>query len=353
MNVGILTFHRGPNYGGYLQAWHVREAVRKLGHQAEIINYQNPVLRKTENPGLRNFHPGTLRHAFRVWQKRRPFLPLVDTFSPYPFTTNPAEVNWGSFDVVLVGSDVVWDYQTPTFGMDPCYFGSHPSQQDPRFVSYAASCGPADPSKGVPEWVSGGLQRFSHLSVRDETTRRLVAMACDRETPLVVDPTWLNPDPAPQRSIVPRDPYVLVYGGALNDVRAAELRRFARGKGWKIVGAASAWKYCDLTLNGFDPFQWVDLFRNARAVVTATLHGLLYAVKANKPFLMVALPAAANKSRTVIERCGAINRLTNPTESFGPDRLTLLEDSSPPEPDHAWIEASRSYLRSALDRPPA
>ena len=240
MTIGILTFHRGPNYGGYLQAWHLRQAIRHLGHQAEIINYQNETLRASERPILHNYHPATLRHAFRVWRKSKPFQPLVDCFSPYPFTSDPGKVPWSEFDTVIVGSDVVWDYQTAHFGHDSCYFGAHPSQSETHFISYAASCGPARPESGIPDWVSSGLSRFSSIAVRDETTRTLVRKACGMESALVVDPTWLNEDPAPSRSIVPEKPYILVYGNPLNDARAAELRAYARRRGLILVGAASA-----------------------------------------------------------------------------------------------------------------
>jgi len=351
MNVGILTFHRGPNYGGYLQAWHLREAVRRLGHQAEIINYQNPTLRASERPIVHNYHPATLRHAFRVWRKCRPFHPLVEAFSPFPFTSDPAAVPWRDFETVIVGSDVVWDFQTPQFGNDPTYFGAHASQQNTRFISYAASCGPANPEQNLPDWVSHGLRRFAAVSVRDESTQRLACHARGSTPELVVDPTWLNDDPPPAQSIVPSKPYVLIYGNGRDPARGTELREFCHQRDWLIVGAASGWKYADITLNSFDPFQWVELFQRAQAVVTATLHGLLYAIKARRPFLMVALPAAANKSRTVLERGGALDRLVDPSETFGKDRLTLLEPGNAPVPDAAWIEKSRGFLSQALTLP--
>jgi hypothetical protein len=43
MNVGIPTFPNGPNHGEFLQAWHLRQAIRKLGHDVTVANYQNPV----------------------------------------------------------------------------------------------------------------------------------------------------------------------------------------------------------------------------------------------------------------------------------------------------------------------
>lgn len=353
MKVGILTYHRGPNYGGFLQAWHVREAVRLLGYEAEIINYQNPVLQATERPSLRNLHPATIRHALRTWRKARPFRELVESFSPYPFVNRPDEVPWRDFSTVIVGSDVVWDFETPSFGEDPAFFGAHSSQSDTRFVSYAASCGPANPESPIPDWVRDGIQRFSAISVRDSSTEKLVARAAGIESELVVDPTWLNSDPIPQRSIAPSSPYVLVYGNPLNSQRAELLRSFCREKGWKIVGAASSWKHADVTLNGFDPFQWAELFREASAVVTSTLHGLLYAIKSAKPFLMVTLPAAESKSATVLARTGSESRRVSPDAPFTPALLRLLDPDTcePAQPNMPWIRASRLFLERSLELP--
>ena len=40
MRYGILTYHQIPNYGAVLQAYALCAAIRKLGYDCEIIDYQ-------------------------------------------------------------------------------------------------------------------------------------------------------------------------------------------------------------------------------------------------------------------------------------------------------------------------
>lgn len=40
MKVGILTFHHVANYGAMLQAYALQQAVQRLGHEAELIDYR-------------------------------------------------------------------------------------------------------------------------------------------------------------------------------------------------------------------------------------------------------------------------------------------------------------------------
>lgn len=350
MNIGLLTFHRGPNYGGYLQAWHLAEAIRRTGNSAEIINYQNPVLYESEQPRFRSVHPARIRHTLRSWFKTRPFAPLVKELSPGALATDASQINWRAYDTIVVGSDVVWDFQTPHFGEDPAFFGMAAAQKDVRFVSYAASCGPADPSRDVPNWVGEGLRKFAAIGVRDENTLELARKFGKVSPELVVDPTWLQEDRPASLPIRHPGRYVLVYGDALNPAKANSLRRYCHRKGLRLVGAASAWKYCDQTANGFTPFQWVELFAQAEAVVTCTLHGLLYSIKLQKPFLMVTTSASARKSRTVLDRTNSWDRVTTEDSLFSDELLEKLASPAgqTPQPDSAWIAASRAFLERSL-----
>ena len=43
---GILTFHNAHNYGAALQAFALRNKLRNMGYEAEIINYCNKSISK-------------------------------------------------------------------------------------------------------------------------------------------------------------------------------------------------------------------------------------------------------------------------------------------------------------------
>lgn len=351
--IGILTFHKGPNYGGFLQAWHMREAIRNLGHDAEVINYQNPGHFLSEkNPFPARPSPKTL---WKWWMRKRksaPFPAFVERLCRHPFTTDHSMVEWDAYDAVVVGSDVVWDFSTPQFGHDPAFFGALPEQRQTRFVAYAASCGPADPAK-APAYVSTGLARFAHIGVRDETTAALVSGILGRTPDLVVDPTWLQEDPPSHSCRLPLKPYALVYGGALwNRERDQALAQWAKSSGLDVVAAASPARCADRRYHSLTPFEWSDLFRNAQVVITATLHGLLYSIKYGRPFAMINLPRAASKSRTVIQRLGLGERVLDPGSADGGKELRRVLEKPLPDTTAArglWIAESRDFLRRILD----
>lgn len=351
--IGILTFHKGPNYGGFLQAWHLREAVRNLGHDADIINYQNPKHYRSE----RNRFPSKpTPRGIKSWLNRRvkarPFNDVVRNLSSLPFTTDPHAIRWGEYDLILVGSDVVWDHTTARYGHDAVYFSSHAAQRDARFVAYAASCGPADNSN-PPDYVRTGIPRFLAVGARDANTQELVESCGGITSSLVVDPTWLQGEPEIDWNARPRAPYLLVYGGGLANPGLDEsVRLWAKKEGLDIISAASPTKFADHRYQALDPFQWAELFRGASAVVTATLHGLLYSIKYSKPFIMVALPAAAGKSSTVIEKLELEKRVLMPGETIDSRAVgkILEHNSDKVEVLENWILESRDFLKNSIDQ---
>ncbi|MBK1827809.1 polysaccharide pyruvyl transferase family protein [Haloferula rosea] len=326
--------------------------IRELGHEAEIINYQNRTHHRWENPfSSMRLTPKGIRTAFRRRSKARPFREVVAGLTSAEFTTRPEAVDWKAFDSVVVGSDVVWDYSSPQYGADPCFFGQHPVQDGVRFVSYAASCGPADTGK-VPTYVREGIQRFEAIGVRDRKTLE-IARGCGGGTPvLVADPTWLRGDPRIEWPDAPSEPYVLVYGNALTSRDDNEaVHRWARDNGLKLVSAASPALLVDQRYDRLTPFQWVDLYRNASAVVTATLHGLLYAVKFRKPFVMKLLPQTRDKAITTLEGLDCMDRLFPQGESVRDLDLDLALGSSLQNASvvsSPFSEESRQFLQASI-----
>ncbi len=349
MSTGILTFHRGPNYGGFLQAWHMREAIRPMGGGATLVNYQTEAHHRGERIRLPRPTPAALKGFLLHTLKSLPFRAPVAELSDHPFTTDPARVNWSSFSEVVVGADIVWDFSNAYFGPDPSFFGAHPAQAETRFVAYAPSCGEADVEGPLPDHVSEGLGRFSAIGVRDESTARLVERVTGVSPPLVVDPTWLQDDPVVSYRKRPRQPYVLVYGHGANGARADALGAYCRGRGLKLITCAFPCRTADRTILSIGPFEWVDLFRHAEAVVTSTFHGLLYAVKFGKPVLFMVRCPSRGKSELVVRRCGLSDRVVEEGRPFNTETLAQsLNPESPPRLPAEWIQESRSFLAKSL-----
>jgi hypothetical protein len=347
--VGVLTFHNGPNYGGFMQAWHMVHAVRSLGPDCHAVNYLHPSHVESNKVKVPINGIKALRARAYWFLRRLPFRGLGDTLCAEPFTNNPDLVRWAEFDRLLVGSDIVWDYQDHKFGHDPVYFGSHPKQAGIPISSYAASCGPVDIGKEIPDYVCTGLKRFSSIGVRDSTTKAMVSKACNRESEIVVDPTWLGDDPVIEWKGAPKEPYVLLYGGGVDESRAQTIIQYCQLRGLKIVSAATPYKFSHKVYRMLTPFQWVHLFRNAAATVVGTMHGALYSIKYEKPFVVISNPRIASKLENILLRTNQTFRLFKP-QGGAPFDANLLDWNPEVNPTISmdWKNESLQFLRTAI-----
>jgi hypothetical protein len=350
MHPAILTFHRGPNYGGFLQAWHMREAVRTFGHDATLVNYQGARHHAAERVRIRGLKPSQLKGLALHYLKSRPFAGPVAELSDHSFSTDAAQIPWPRFSRVIVGADVVWNFSNPIHGEDPVFFGAHPAQSETSFAAYAPSCGDTPADIEIPSYVRDGLARFTCIHVRDETTADLVEHATGTRPGLVVDPTWLQDDPPSHCRRIPNDlRYALVYGQGATGARAKALGAYCKKSGLSVVSAAFPCEATTHRLQSIDPFEWVDLFRRAECVVTSTFHGLLYAIKYHKPVIFMVRGPSRSKSKLAIDRCGLSDRVVEEHEPFDPAHLAhALSPDNPTHPPEVWIKESREALATCL-----
>lgn len=348
MKVGILTFHRGPNYGGFLQAWCLRKALRDLGLDANLINYKNP-----RHFAQERFHLGFHRHVIRQywqWARKRAFSRAYGELAEGPPALDPGLIPWRQYDVVVVGSDVVWDYQSVHYGQDATYFGCVPDARECRWVSYAPSCGAADPDGSLPEDKKEGLRKFDAISVRDEGTRRLVRNATGLDARLVVDPTWLDEEESPVPETV-ADPVMAVY--AYQRVPPGMHRRllaFARRHGLNVIAYGYGHPWADRSICNLSPFDWLDALRRATCIVSGSFHGVLYSVRLEKPFVTLDNDWIRNKVSQPLKMLDLENRLVRSED----DVEAILEDQwAHPRADcflgaRAAREQSWRYLRETF-----
>lgn len=351
LKIGVITFHNGPNFGGLLQAWHMVHAIRNMGYECHAVNYLHPTHHRAAQAKIPVRNLASLR-ARAYWElKKHGFRGFSESICRHPFTSNIDEVPWDDFDAFCVGSDVIWEYQNPGYGRDPVYFGEVPGLKGKPIISYAASCGPADPEGPFPDYIKSGLNRFSAIGVRDTATARLVSNATGRDTTRVVDPTWLGPDPETNWKQRPQKKYLFLYGGRRVDRATGEIiKRYCRERGLELVSALTPFQGADKMYRSLTPFQWVDLFRNAECtIISGTLHGTVYSIKYGKPFILITNDRTTQKISSILENIGQSHRLLR-TGEFSADSLSLLDSGvhEPPSVPEAWRTKSLDFLSAAL-----
>jgi hypothetical protein len=310
--VGVLTLHRCINYGSYWQARCLVEGLRARGHDATIVNYASWRMNLAEwKCGFRPVLPTSipkkdyLLYGLKMLKFFRTFASLPR--SPRFALDHPAEME--HFDLVVVGSDEVWNLRHPWYGGCALFFGAGVRAR--RLASYAASFGNYGASKGLDQTWTDRLLKFASISVRDENSRGLIKTALGFEPELVLDPC-LQFLPRPEgRWHGPQRPFVAVYGHNFSEAFSLEVRRWARSRRYLLVsiGYRNAWADRQWITAG--PHDFARFIARAHAVATNFFHGCVFALRHAKPFVCEISPYRSLKVQNLMATVGGARHLVS------------------------------------------
>lgn len=352
MNVGILTFHYALNYGAVLQAYGLQLAIRGMGADAFILDYRSPAILSHNRPlGIlrgRFFSVMTMRWNFSSFVRKH--LKLTRRLE----TITDLEQEAQKFDAIIVGSDQVWN-TVITKGADPAYYLN--LRGGFKRIAYAACFGQKDqPEKDLP-YVGELLQKFHHLSVRNETCRDMVFRISSRTPEIVVDPVFLY-DFHEFSKCVPgcQRPYILIHSiwdrpdqmRILNEI-AKDAHDFL---GYPRVALSHVrdFKPAERQVRNAGPDVCHRLFNNAAFIITDSFHAAMFAVKYRKPFIAVANNEKGFRIADCLHRWGIGDRLVHELPANGLKNLIInpIDYDSVYGRLDAEISSSRDYLNRAL-----
>lgn len=303
--IGVLTFHRCINYGSYWQARCLVDGLRARGHEATLLDHHSRRVDRAEWRCALRPDPQARANAHRaayIAKARRFFaafaaLPLSP---PFPLEA-PEEA--GAYDIVVVGSDEVWNLRHPWYGGAGAFYGDGIAAE--RLVSYAASFGNQSASGRLDRHWSNRLDRFDAISVRDANSRALVASATGREPALVLDPCLQFPQDVPQAPTVRDPPYAIVYGHGFPGWFARAVRAWADRRHLRLVSLGYDNRWADEQRIDAGPREFAALMAGATAVATNFFHGCVFAVLHGKPFVTAPSDYRFNKVRDLVALLGA------------------------------------------------
>jgi hypothetical protein len=348
--VGVLTFHRCINYGSYWQARCMIEGLRSRGLEAELIDYHDPEAERREwrcalSPLLPNRgHSADLR---RYARKVRLFHQAVDGL-PRSQRLRIDVQNSAAYDLIVVGSDEVWNLSHPWYGGRRIFYGDR--LRAGRIISYAASFGNYDATNGLAgEWADR-LRNFSAISVRDSNSRALVRSAVVRDPALVLDPCLQFARHIPMTRADGSQHYTAVYGHSFPEWFQRRLRHWSDQRGTRLVSIGYRNGWADEQRLDIGPAEFAAAIAGAQSVVTNFFHGCVFAVVNSKPFLCARSPYRMNKVSDLSRLLSLEHRLIGedaaqdevadllgqPLEAHVVDRLAALRSTS------------RAYLDAAL-----
>lgn len=295
--IGVLTFHRCINYGSYWQARCLVEGLRAMGHEAVLLDHHSSLVNLQEwrcalDPQL-PMRASPQDRALYTRKTRR----FLDAFEKLPRSPRFDLDEPGALeacDVVVVGSDEVWNLSHPWYGGNATFYGF--GIEAGRLISYAASFGNQLSSHGLPPFWADALSHFALISVRDDNSATIVRDALGVEPELVLDPCLQFPpaiDP-PQQPAGAR-PYLAVYGHGFPDWFSSAVRGWAKAAGHRLLSIGYRNDWADDQLIDAGPQAFAQLMAGAAAVATNFFHGCVFALLNAKPFACVSSEYRANK----------------------------------------------------------
>ncbi|MBQ9737115.1 MAG: polysaccharide pyruvyl transferase family protein [Clostridia bacterium] len=289
MKVGIVTVHDSTNIGSYMQALGLQEVVKQHGDTPYFIKTRSLFstlclfLGYNTAKSVRSFKSfvwfclSLIKHPKMTAEKYKKYKTYRKDWMLYENIISVKSANAKKLDVVLLGSDEIWNVQKPTF-QNPYFYGI--GLKAGKKAGYAVSLGKATKEELVPfEHLRDGIRELDSILYRDDYTKDMLKEFGIESTERICDPT-LQADirkymKKPEEVDLPKEDYIAVYSYRLDKTTIEWIKRFAKENGLKIAAISLPQSWCDFYIN-CSPSEFGAALSKARYVYTNTFHGTIF-----------------------------------------------------------------------------
>lgn len=301
MKIGIVTIYKCYNYGSFYQAYGLYKYLEDLGHDVEFIK-----LDTTYNIKYR------LRRQFTRDVKRDIFsLKLISGYVKDWGKYKIASGNSTDYDLVIIGSDEIWNINNKSFTCLPEYYGLNINCEN--IISYASCVGRAviddfDDHKDLID----GIRSLEAVSARDGVTQEFLSQIReDNNIQRVIDPSFLIDWRAVEKPCKRKD-FILVYTydgyWGFSDEFIKASKDFAKSVNLPLICVGFRNTWCD-EYTACSPCEFLGYLRNATYVITDTFHGSAMSIQYNKQF--VCMGEGKAKTDSLLEEFDLVDRRYN------------------------------------------
>lgn len=368
--IGIITIHKIHNYGSVLQAYALQQVCEEMGFEVDIIDYNFPnefhadYKYKTQGDTLPN-EPKWIKMLFAKALARQH--KGIDTFGKThqhlsgKSYSSPEELKMcaPTYDVYITGSDQLWN---PRYCNGDPAFMLHFASDDALKISYAASIGAnAIPAELIPRYKEL-LNRYAHISVRENSGRQVVRDIIGKDVDVVLDPTLLlnreewNRIATPNRQF--KRKYILCYylNYTFNSFPYVDQLAdyMQKQTGYEIVRVSRPPHKLFMPHThyrvGATPEEFLALVRDSEMVLTTSFHGTAFAVNYGKPVFTIVKDRTASDSRQVslMENLGLDKQILSITDAFPTQERFRYDVKEEQRRLQALRQQSLDYLKNAL-----
>ncbi len=317
MKVGLYTIHAIDNFGAQLQAFATQHFLQRNGYECEVVNlfskeeelrvsYRYPwhSLKGIALNLYAMFMPSVIAKKYR----QRKFNKLLNLSRRY-YSSEELQKSPQEYDVHLVGSDQVWNFEGGRPENNPFFLHYLPKKA--RKISYASSFGKAHISDEYTPFLREALGSFDKLSSRENDGVELIRNVTGKKAQLVLDPTFLLSSDewatyCSSKPIIQYD-YILCYGFAITDYWQSILDRTSQLLGMPVVAISIALHIpykVDRFYQAAGPAEFLNLIKNARCVLTGSFHGMALALNFKKDFIVVRQGTRMSRMESLLNMLG-------------------------------------------------
>ncbi len=333
--VAVMTSYYINNYGSVLQALATKDFLSSLGFRVVFINYirenvrSRIVINEKWNSNVVKRLIYKLYKTIDKKSKDKVFKKFVNNHLELtrPFETKESLYNMPiEADVFCVGSDQMWNSEYNGGVIGENFLDFVPSGRIK--ISLATSMGMASYSDEELKQMSGLLEDYSFISVREKEAVDILTAAGVKNVYQMLDPTLLLSGER-WKSLCSKHPsgrdYVLIY--QLND--NPKMQEFA-----KRLAAEGELEVKQITYymsqhwagikSIYDPpiEQFISLIADAKYVVTDSFHGTAFSINLNKDFYAFKPAKYAGRIISVLSLTGLSERLVEDIDQYdSPDKI--------------------------------
>lgn len=291
----------------------------------EVVDFHMPLVEeKVYDTSFHHYFKGSLKHKVgfllhlrsnieRIRQDRARKASFEKAITKLPLShdkiysnsiTDLVDYLNSSYDVVIAGSDAIWNYSVR--GFPNPYFLS--KEVRAKKLSYAASCYGMSYEK-IPEWqkkeIKAILDTYTFLGTRDTESEKFLESigssvqpvhTCDPTAFLDVEDLPIDKDALKQKLITRGFDESKKTIGIMGSEAMCKMLRKMFGNQYQLVSLYNYNSLCDINLNDLSPYEWAYVFRFFSVTVTTYFHGTMLSLRNGVPVLSIALDTEYSKN---------------------------------------------------------
>lgn len=302
MKVGLVPLlYDEYNYGGVLQFYALQKVLKDNNIDCDIIFFENSELVsqyemnslekmilwvKVESSKLLRINATTILNKKMALRKQK-----INQFKKkyYTQTLNANNISFKDYDAIICGSDQIWN---PGWARRRAFLEFVPDST--KKIIYAASLGCESLSDTQKEQFKWRIERLQHVSVREESGKKILDDFLENmPIKVVLDPTLLLlPSEWMEIAKKPKERnYIFTYFLGKYKDKIDYIRRFAIKHNLKIVNIPFASgdkndevEFGDVRITDADPSEFIGLIMNAEYIFTDSFHACVFSVLFKKQF---------------------------------------------------------------------